>query len=223
MIPEKTEFEQLMRSWGVNNDDAIVIVNPGTSNTDVTMATRLYWQIKYFGHDNIAILDGGMALWLLEQRPATIEARDVKPGNWAALDTREDMIASSTDVAMAVEDSNVQLIDTRSLGFYLGAFKQSYVRRKGHIPGAKIFPSELLTSARTPVLFADAGDIQRMASELGIDAGADMITYCNSGQWASASWFVFSEMLGNTGARLYDGSMHQWALEKRPLTTMKMN
>jgi thiosulfate/3-mercaptopyruvate sulfurtransferase len=49
-----------------------------------------------------------------------------------------------------------------------------------------------------------------------------MITYCNSGQWASASWFVFSELLGNSKARLYDGSMHQWALERRKLTSMKM-
>ena len=61
-----------------------------------------------------------------------------------------------------------------------------------------------------------------MAEELGIDTGKELITYCNSGQLASGSWFVFSELLGNSNVRLYDGSMHQWALEKRPVVNMKM-
>jgi len=222
MIPGQKEFEQLMQSWGVNRGNAIVIVSLGTSNSDMTMATRLYWQIKYFGHDNITILNGGMAQWLLEQKPATIEAREPQPGNWVAGEVREDISAGSADVAMALESNNIQLVDTRGLGFYLGAYKQSYVRRKGHIPGAKVFPSDLLTSAQAPVVFAEPENIKHLASELGINASSDMITYCNSGQLASASWFVFSELLGNKNAKLYDGSMHQWALEKRPLTTMKM-
>ncbi|MGB5396371.1 MAG: rhodanese-like domain-containing protein, partial [Gammaproteobacteria bacterium] len=64
--------------------------------------------------------------------------------------------------------------------------------------------------------------VRQMATELGISPDANMITYCNSGQLASASWFVFSELLGNKNVKLYDGSMHQWALEKRPVSVMKM-
>ena len=222
MIPDKTEFEQLMQSWGVNREDAIVIVSLGSSNSDVTMATRLYWQIKYFGHNKVTILDGGMAQWLLQQKPATIEVQTPQPGNWLAGELNEQISAGSEDVARAIADRTIQLVDTRGLGFYLGAYKQNYVRKKGHIPGAKVFPNELLTSAEAPVLFTGPEAVQRMASELGIDTNSNMITYCNSGQLASASWFVFSELLGNKNVRLYDGSMHQWALEKRPVTTMKM-
>jgi thiosulfate/3-mercaptopyruvate sulfurtransferase len=61
-----------------------------------------------------------------------------------------------------------------------------------------------------------------MAEQLGIDTTAAIITYCNSGQLASASWFVFSELLGNDKVKLYDGSMHQWSLEKRPVVRMRM-
>ncbi len=68
MLPDKTEFEQLMQSWGVNKNDAIVITSLGTSNGDMTLATRLYWQLKYFGHDNVAILEGGVLQWQLEER-----------------------------------------------------------------------------------------------------------------------------------------------------------
>ena len=221
MIPEQKEFEQLMQSWGIDMGDAIVIVSPGMSNGDVTMATRLYWQIKYFGHENVAILNGGMAQWLLEQKPATIEAGETETGDWVAGKLRNDISASSAEVAAALEN-NIQLVDTRSLGYYLGVYKQPYVRRKGHIPGAKVFPNELLTDAQTPVVFTEPEDIQIMAGELGIDVKSDMITYCNSGQLASASWYMFSELLGVQNVKLYDGSMHQWALEKRPIVTMKM-
>ncbi len=100
--------------------------------------------------------------------------------------------------------------------------KQPYVRKKGHIPSAKIFPNELLTSAGPAPYFTDTEELKSMAAELGIDTSANIITYCNSGQLASASWFVFSELLGNKNVKLYDGSMHQWALEKRPLVQMKM-
>ncbi len=222
MLPEKTEFEALMQSWGVNRDDAIVITSMGSSNGDITLATRLYWQIKYFGHDNIAILDGGVTQWLLEEKSASIETSQLKPGNWLANEERDSLLASSDDVAKAVKELNAQLVDARSLGFYLGAIKQSYVRKKGHIPGAKIFPNELLTSAGADVYFTDPEDIKKMADELGIDTQANIITYCNSGQLASASWFFFSELLGNKNVKLYDGSMHQWALEKRPVVKIKM-
>ena len=222
MVPEQGEFEQLMQSWGVNSDAAIVIVSPGTSNSDMTMATRLYWQIKYYGHDNVAILDGGTAQWLLDQRPASLAAEEPARGNWLAREVRKSINADSEDVARALQDGSTQLVDTRGLGFYLGAWKQAYVRSKGHIPGAKVFPNELLTSPTPPVRFTPPEVLRQMASELGIDTGANLITYCNSGQLASGSWFVFSELLGIRNVRLYDGSMHEWALERRPLTTLKL-
>ena len=222
MIPEKTEFEQLMRSWGVNKGDALVIMTQGAGRGDLTMATRLYWQIKYYGHDNLAILDGGMAQWLLEEKPASIDVRETVPGNWSAGQPRENINASSDDVLRALKEKTSQLLDIRGLGYYLGLYQQSYVRKKGHIPGAKVFPDELLTSADTPSTFTEPDKIRQLASELGIDSDAGMITYCNSGQLASAGWFVFSELLGNKNVKLYDGSMHQWALEKRPVTEMKM-
>ena len=114
------------------------------------------------------------------------------------------------------------LVDTRSLGFYLGAQKKSYLRRKGHIPGAKVFPDELLTTADPPVRFTDAEELRQLAEELGIDTRKNLITYCNSGQLASGSWFLFSELLGNSNASLYDGCMHQWSVEKRPVVIRKM-
>ena len=222
MLPEKTEFEEMMQSWGINKNDAIVITSLGASNSDVTLATRLYWQLKYFGHDKVAILEGGVVQWELEEKPASIDVHEIKPGNWIANEERRSILASSEDVAAAINSTDTQLVDTRSLGFYMGAIKQTYVRKKGHIPGAKIFPNELITSKGAAPYFTDVETLKNMATELGIDADANIITYCNSGQLASASWFVFSELMGNKNVKLYDGSMHQWALEKRPVVKTKV-
>lgn len=222
MLPDKTEFEKLMQSWGVNRNDAIIIMSMARSNREVPLATRLYWQIKYFGHDNVAILDGGVVEWLLQEKPASIEVSQAKPGNWQVTEERASLLASSEDVAAAIEQADTQLVDSRNLDFYLGVNKRSYVRKKGHIPGAKVFPNELLTRADAGEVFMDSEDLQQMAEQLGIDTDAPIITYCNSGQLASASWFVFSELLGNKKVKLYDGSMHQWSLEKRPVVKMKM-
>ncbi|MCG6937855.1 MAG: hypothetical protein LJE83_06730 [Gammaproteobacteria bacterium] len=222
MLPEKKEFEDLMQSWGVNNDDIVIITSYGASNSDITLATRLYWQLKYFGFDNIAILDGGVKQWLLEQKPGSIENTRPKRGNWVASEERNSLLASSDDVTNAIKDEGTVLLDTRSLGYYLGVIKRPYVRKKGHIPGAKIFPSELLTTDGSAVYFTATEDILQMAEELGVDSDANIITYCNSGQLASASWFVFSELIGNKKVKLFDGSMHQWAIEKQPAVKMKM-
>jgi thiosulfate/3-mercaptopyruvate sulfurtransferase len=222
MLPGKTEFEGLMQSWGINRNDAIVVMSMASSNREVTLATRLYWQIKYFGHDNVAILDGGVAEWLLQEQSASIAVSQAKAGDWQATEERASLLANSDDVATAIEQADTQLVDGRNLDYYLGVNKRTYVRKKGHIPGAKVFPNELLTRADAGAVFMESDDLQQMAEQLGIDTDAAIITYCNSGQLASASWFVFSELLGNKKVKLYDGSMHQWSLEKRPVVKMKM-
>ena len=222
MIPDATEFKELMQSWGVNRHDVIVIVHSGMTSSDVTMATRLYWQLKYFGHEQVAILNGGMAQWLVEEKIATLDNPAIPAGNWESGKVNAAIYADSGTVENALQNDAVMLVDTRSLGQYLGIHKQSYVRGRGHIPGARLFPGELLVTDRPPLLFVDPEDIRQMADALNIDPDADIITYCNSGQWASGSWFAFSELLGNRNVRVYDGSMHQWSLEKHSTTKMLM-
>ncbi len=222
MIPPKDQFEKVMRAAGVNAGDAIVIVSKGLGSGDVTMATRLYWQLKYFGHDELAILNGGLAKWLKEGRPVTTAAGRPRPGTWTARTERRELLATSEEVAEAVRKRSAQLVDTRPLSQYLGIYHKSYVYAPGHIPGAKPFPNELLTRPKAPATFVPVQDLRTLARELGIKPDASTITYCNSGHLASGSWFVFSELLGNKQVKLYDGSMHEWTLEKRPTVRLKM-
>lgn len=105
---------------------------------------------------------------------------------------------------------------------YLGTwYKKSYVYDNGHIPGAKPYPNELLSS-KMPAKFLKVSDSKSLFNQLGIKTDKKSITYCNSGHLATGSWFVLSELMGNKNVKMYDGSMHQWTLEKHDVTKMKM-
>ena len=177
--------------------------------------------MKYYGFDNMAILNGGMAQWLVDMRKVSTAASKSKKGNWKATAERNDILATSQDVENAVK-SKEQLVDTRPLGLYLGTwYKKSYVYDSGHIPGAKPFPNELLAS-NMPARFYKAAETKTLLEQMGVKPDKQAITYCNSGHLASGSWFMMSEVLGNKHVKLYDGSMHEWTLEKHPVVKMKM-
>jgi len=221
MIIGRSAFEKVMQTAGVNKDSAVVIVSKGAGNGDVTMATRFYWQMKYYGFDNMAILNGGMAQWIIDKRAVSNKASKAKKGNWVATAERNEILATSKDVEAAVK-AKIQLVDTRPISLYLGTWrKKSYVYANGHIPGAKPYPNELLTT-QMPAKFLKVSDSKSLFNQLGINPNNKSVTYCNSGHLASGSWFVLSELMGNKNVKMYDGSMHQWTLEKHDVTKLKM-
>lgn len=221
MLPEKTTFEKLLQNAGVNKNDAIVIVSKGSSGGDVLMTTRLYWQLKYYGHDNLAILNGGMAQWLLDEREVSVKSVSPNPGDWVATAERDEILATSEEVAAASEESK-QLIDIRPISQYLGTSKSSSVSKFGHISGARNFPTELIFKSGIPTMLASKQQAGQLIDALDVKSNDNKITYCNTGNMASGGWFFFSEILGYKNTQLYDGSMHQWTLEKRPTVTMVM-
>jgi thiosulfate/3-mercaptopyruvate sulfurtransferase len=216
MILEKPAFEAVMRGAGVDNDSAVVIVTKGMSTEDLTMGTRLYWQLKYYGHDNVAILDGGVARWIGEDRPVTADTAEPVEGDWTATAERAELLAASDEVAAAGKNGLV-LVDSRPLSQYLGTAKRDYVSAYGHIAGARPFPADLLTGQGPGEGFLAPDQYRRLGDMLGLDLSAGAITYCNSGHLASGAWFIMSELLGNENVKVYDGSMHQWTLEQRPV------
>lgn len=222
LLPDRADFEKLMQLSGVNRDSAIVIVSRGYDNNDLTMATRLYWSLKYFGHDNMSILDGGMAKWLADDRRFETRARKPASGNWRAGEGRSEILATTDDVQAAVEAGSTRLVDTRPVSMYLGTWKKSYVYDMGHIPGARVFPNELMNSPGMPATFLPVDELRQLMQAMDIDTNADTITYCNSGHLASGGWFILSELLGNKNARVYDGSMHEWTLNKLPVNRFVM-
>lgn len=224
MLPEKSAFEELMQSVGVNNDSMIVITSESTNEDNTFLGTRLYWQLKYFGHDNVSLLNGGNAKWFKEERASANKNSSHDKGTFKVSKVNKDILATTEDVEKAITDKNTTLIDVRSEDMYLGLFyKKKYVYGAGHIPGAKSAHGDLFLQHGKIKTFHAPEKIKKVLMAKGIDPESKAIVYCNSGHLASGVWFIEHEILGNKNATLYDGSMHAWTKDSdRPVISMKV-
>lgn len=224
LIPEKSDFEKIIQSVGINSDKPIILVPVGLDISDVDEALRAYWQFKVYGEDNIAVLDGGMAGWLSEGRDFVATPSTKSGGNWVAKGERKELIASSDQVAAASKNGKVSLIDARQPAQFYGLTKRDYVGAYGHIAGAKELAPELLAkTSKGALYFWDKNTYNALLSANGINPKSPAISYCNSGHLAAGGWFVMSELVGNKSTKLYDGSLYLWTLEGRPLVGVPLN
>jgi len=218
MIPEAADFEKYVRSSGVVAGKPMVLVPMGAEVADINDALRMYWQFKVYGEDEMAVLDGGYTAWLLEGRAWSKDA-PATSGNWSVkADRTAQYFATSEDVAKAAANKSATLVDSRDAPLFYGLVKRDYVYGHGHIDGAKLYPTDLMFKTSGGALkFMPPSTYRGLLAAQGIDDKAAAITYCNSGHLSSGPWFLMSEVLGNKQVKLYDGSLHQWTLEKRPL------
>lgn len=217
MAPTPEKFTALMRDLGLRNSDAVVVVSNANDTLSLTQATRAYWTLKYFGHDNIAILDGGTSKWAREGKPMSHAAATYAKSEYAIRTVRNEILATTQDVQNAT-GGGMQIVDGRTADYYLGQRITADVAIKGHIPGARMLAHTELTNEKTN-LFKSGDELRRLAQEMGIDAARPTISYCNTGHLASGPWFVMYELLGNKNAKLYDGSLHEWTKDAaRPMT-----
>lgn len=220
LLPDRAAFEKTIQAAGIDAGKPLVFVPVGGDTADVDEALRAYWQFKVYGEDDMAVLDGGMTAWLSEGRAHTVAAAPVKVGTWVAkADRSAQLLATSDDVAAASQSKAQQLIDARDLRGFHGLGKRDYVYAYGHIESAKSYEPQLLLKGGTAMgqKFYAPVTYKALMTAQGLDPAAPAITYCNSGHLAAGPWFVASEILGNKSVKLYDGSMHQWTLEKRPV------
>lgn len=222
LLPAKVDFQTRMQAAGVTADKPLVLVPVGQDIADIDEALRLYWTFKVYGEDRIAVLDGGIAAWLAEGREVSSAPVAARAGDWRARAERTELLAGSDDVAGASGGKGGQLVDARALPQYFGLSKRDYVGGYGHVAGAKVLAPELLTRAASGALyFHPARTYEALLHASQIDPAAPTIAYCNSGHLAAGPWFILSEIVGNKAARLYDGSLYLWTLEKRPLVGLQ--
>ncbi|HFE48738.1 MAG TPA: sulfurtransferase [Chromatiaceae bacterium] len=220
MRPDKKRFEQFIARHGVDSDSTVVITHRGQKPGNVAGAARLYWQFRYHGFDNVALLDGGNAAWVDALEDLSSDTPPVKTGRFHAGDRNDKLLATTPLVAQAVAGDNAYVpVDTRPLRFHIGLAQRDYVYAPGHLPRSRLFPYAFLHPEHGAMRFLPLAELKAAFADLDIDPQAPIITYCNSGYEASSVWFVLHELLGNPDARLYDGSLHEWTQDSsRPMT-----
>ncbi|SFV76977.1 Thiosulfate sulfurtransferase, rhodanese [hydrothermal vent metagenome] len=221
MRPTRSVFEAFMSEHGVSNNSIVVITHQGITPGDVAGAARLYWQMKYYGIDQVAMLDGGNAQWLANMEELTIEPVKIPKGDFKVTTENSDILAVLELVKESINSDQVTLIDTRSLRFHIGLEKRSYVYDYGHIPSSRVFPYKFLHPSKGVMIFPTKQQIKARFDALKINPDGATILYCNSAYECSSVWFSLHEIYGNQDVRIYDGSLHQWTKDyNRPMTTI---
>ncbi len=226
LVLSKSAFEKLMQKSGVSNDSAVVITGTGKNTSHVLIATQLYWMMKYYGHDNVTLLNGGVKKWIEEKRDIKYGKSRPKKTAYKASEPRPELIATTEEVAKAVKDGSIQLVDGRNLEDYIGMTydrKFTSADRRGHIPGAKLWPAASMVDTKGTAVFYSTDELRELAKVLNVDVDKPSITYCWSGGFASLDWYVMHELLGNKDVSMYDGSMHVWSKDpNNPMVKMKL-
>lgn len=214
-IPPVEEITALIESLGIDNDDHVVIVPWGTDSTEFGSATRVYWTFKYLGHDGVSILDGGWRQYDAAGGARSAEPATAEPSTFEA--SVNDAVLATTDDVLAALDGGAKLVDGRPVEQYRGESKSPVAAAPGTIPGSVNLPHSEFYSGEY-ARFAQPETVLALAEAVGVGAGEDNITFCNTGHWASVAWFGLSEVMGNDKTAMYDGSMAEWTQDpSRPL------
>ncbi len=213
MLPAKLDaLGEMIGKLGIDNSTHVVLVPAGASSTDMGVGTRVYWTFKVLGHDNVSILNGGMAAWTKDKKnPLQTGAPKVDPKSFKVA-VRKEMIVTMDDVKKA-RAAGVLLVDNRPEDQFVGINRHPKSTESGTIEGAKNLPNGWIT-VNGGGEFRSKAQIEQLHKVANVPTGGDQINFCNTGHWASVGWFASSELLGNKKARMYDGSMVEWTMLK---------
>jgi thiosulfate/3-mercaptopyruvate sulfurtransferase len=207
---DRTALEALLGKSGISNDTTILLY--GDNNN--WFAAYAFWQMKYYGHKDVRLINGGRKKWLEEKRPTTTEATNVAPGTYRASGTDESIRARRDEVLSIVEGrKRGHLVDVRSVDEFTGKILappglSETAQRAGHIPGAANIP--WAQAANEDGTFKSFDALANLYQSKGVSGTDEVIAYCRIGERSSHTWFVLKYLLGYNDVRNYDGSWTEW-------------
>jgi len=214
MLPSAEKFSSRMRKMGIGDGKRIIAYD----SVGLFSAARAWWMFKVFGHEDVAILDGGLKKWIAEGRPLEDGTPPPSQERHFTARVRGSMVRDMKDVAAALKSGSAQVADARSGTRFRGEEVEPRAHvRAGHMPGAKnVHYASLLKPDGT---LKSADEIREVFQSAGIDLSKPIITSCGSGVTAA----ILSLGLTLVGARdhtLYDGSWTEWGgTEGNPVAT----
>lgn len=215
-LMDLTVLEGQLEKLGLEQDDPIVIISEGNTDTDFGAAARVYWTLKSTGFRDLSILNGGRIAWRDEKLPLNNTLETAVPSQ---LDLEFDTtwLADTQHVSSVVKgETSGLLVDARLPEFFVGDKAHGAAKRPGTLPGAvnqsySTFFENGAATISTPT------DVSALKATLGIKGGEEVISFCNTGHWAATHWFAVSELAGVENAKLYAGSMVEYSNADLPM------
>jgi len=210
MIPSAERFGQKMEERGIGNQDRVIVYD----TNGLSSAGRGWWLLRLFGHDNVALLDGGLPKWKAEGRPLetaspAVPSRQFIPRFDPAL------VRDKQAILANLANRREQVVDARAAGRFDGTAEETWPgRRRGHIPGSRNLPFDQVTDSKTRTV-RPADELQTLFAASGVALDRPIVASCGSGVTACALAFALY-LIGHEGAAVYDGSWSEWGLPDGP-------
>jgi thiosulfate/3-mercaptopyruvate sulfurtransferase len=207
-LPDRAAFVATLRGWGINDDTQVIAYDAHGG----MFAARLWWTLRWVGHDAVAVLDGGLQAWLAHGMSVSTEA---SPRTLGSITDKPSLATSvgADDIVKNLAAGNRTVVDVRAPDRYRGE-NETLDPVGGHIPNAKnrFFKDNLQADGR----FKSADQLREEFSRI-IEQPADAIMQCGSGVTACHNLLAL-EVAGLKGAALYPGSWSEWCADpSRPV------
>ena len=187
---------------GIGADHHVVVYDGMGGYT----AGRVWWSLRYAGHDRVSLLDGGFARWIAEGRRVSRDVPKYAPATFVAK-PRPALLASKADVLRIVRDASAQIVDARSTERFRGTGEE-HTKHKGHMPGARSLPWDA-NLAGDPPRFKSLAELRAAYERAGLRLDQPIVATCGSGVTAALDAFALA-LLGHTNVSVYDGSWAEW-------------
>lgn len=213
MLPTPAVFAQKVSDLGLGSDCQIVVYD----NTSMIGSPRVWWMFRIFGHDNVAILDGGLDKWVKENRTLTDKYATPSPRNFKS-QFRPELVRDKKSITNNLKNKAEQILDARAKGRFDGSLPELRPGLpSGHIPGSLNLPFGEIMDVQTGT-FLPPNQIKSRLEKSGVALDRPIVTTCGSGVTACVLT-VGLYLLGRTEVPIYDGSWTEWASDP---TTPKM-
>lgn len=204
MLPSPEQFAEAVGKLGIHNNTLVVVYD---SNFFMASA-RVWWTFRVFGHDRVAVLDGGLARWRQQARPVDAEPVHAQPQRFIA-DFRPELVRDIQQVQALLTQPDKQILDARGPGRFHGTEPEPRPGvRGGHMPGSRNLPYKTL-SDEADFCLKPLAELGRLYRQTGIDIGRPVVTTCGTGVTASILALGLY-LLGNESVAVYDGSWTEW-------------
>jgi len=205
-LPDPEVLARVLAGFGIGGTMQVVVYDQDNG----MFASRLWWMLRWMGHQDVAVLDGGFATWISEQRP-TVSGAETRPSRAFTGVPQTAMVADLQEVARMSAKGGIRLIDARAPERYRGDI-EPIDRVPGHIPGA--VNDHFMQNVDERGKFKDPETLRtRLTAALGGASPEDAVCYCGSGVTACHNLLAF-EVAGLPGARLYPGSWSEWSSDQ---------
>jgi len=200
------DFAAAMRRFGISNSTRVVTYSTGNP----WWATRVWWLLREFGHDNAAVLNGGWQKWTAENRARETGAGARRAAGDFVVQEVRNLMVGKDEVKAAVGNAGVCTLNALMPAQHSGSGGNSY-GRPGHIAGSVNLPAAHLLDPVTNA-FLPADELRRLLGNVGA-LDRPVIAYCGGGIAASADALILT-MLGHEDVKIYDASLSEWAKDE---------